>query len=200
MSAMFPRPRRSLTARLAAAPAAIALGLLAVPPAPAVEFTQVQPAQSRIAFTYQQIGVKMEGGFRKFGAQLAFDPAQPAAARAAFDIDLASIDTGSSDGDHEVAGATWFNTKAFPTARFVTSGVKALGGNRYEFAGKLTIKGRTRDLIVPATFSAQGKSGAIDGGFVLRRGDFAIGEGEWAAFDVIANEVQVRFHIAATAQ
>lgn len=177
----------------------LAITLAAAPlAAGAVDFTQVQPAQSRIAFAYQQMGVRMDGQFRRFAAQIAFDPAKPAAARASLDVELASVDTGSAEADDEVAGKPWFNTKAFPTARFVSTGVKALGGNRYEIAGKLTIKGQTRDLVVPVTFTARGNTAAFDGSFTIRRGDFAIGEGSWAKFDVVANNVEVKFHLAAS--
>jgi polyisoprenoid-binding protein YceI len=118
----------------------------------------------------------------------------------AVDVDLASIDTGTGELDSEAAGKPWFDTPAFPTARFVSDSVKPLGGNRYAVAGKLTIKGRTRDVMVPASFTPQGAAGVFDGSFTLKRGEFAIGEGAWAAFDVVANDVQVRFRITATAR
>ena len=164
----------------------------------AVEYTQVQADKSSIQFTYKQMGVAVDGRFKRFSSQIAFDPAKPAAARAAFDVELASVDTGAAEGDEEVAGKAWFNTRAFPTARFVSGSVKALGGNRYEVAGQLSIKGRTQDVVVPATFTAQGNSGVFDGSFTIRRADFAIGEGSWAKFDVVANDVLVKFRITAT--
>ncbi len=102
------------------------------------------------------------------------------------------------EGDEEVAGKAWFNTKAFPTARFVSSSVKALGGNRYEVAGQLTIKGKSQPVIVPATFTTQGNTGVFEGSFTIRRADFSIGEGSWAKFDIVANDVQIKFHIAAS--
>lgn len=172
--------------------------LLASISAQAVEYTQVQTGQSKVAFAYQQMGVNMDGQFRKFSAQLAFDPAKPTAAKAAIEVDLNSVDTGSSEADQEVAGKPWFNVKAFPTARFVSSSVKALGGNRYEVAGQLSIKGKTQDIVIPATFSTQGKNAAFDGSFTIRRGDFAIGEGAWAKFDIVANDIQIKFHITAS--
>ena len=178
---------------------ALALGAAcAASGAHAVEYNQVLADKTSVAFTYQQMGVKMDGRFRRFAAQLSFDPAKPAAAKTSFEIDLASIDTGSSEGDQEVAGKPWFDTKAFPTARFVSTGVKALGGNRYEVAGKLTIKGRTQDLAIPATFAAQGGTAVFEGAFTIRRGDFSVGEGSWAKFDIVANDVQVRFRVAAS--
>jgi polyisoprenoid-binding protein YceI len=168
-----------------------------LPAAHAVEYNQVQPEKSAVTFVYKQMGVAVDGRFRKFSGQLAFDPAKPEAAKAAFDVDLASVHTGAPEGDQEVAGKPWFDSKAFPTARFVSGAVKPLGGNRYEVAGKLTIKGRTQDVVVPATFTAQGNAGVFDGAFTLRRGDFSIGEGSWAKFDIVANEVQVKFRITA---
>ncbi|MGB4062274.1 MAG: YceI family protein [Azonexus sp.] len=168
-----------------------------IPAAQAVEYTQVQPDKSAVNFVYKQMGVAVDGKFKKFSSQLNFDPAKPTSAKASFDIELASVDTGAAEGDEEVAGKQWFNTKAFPTARFVSGTVKALGANRYEVAGQLTIKGKTQDVVVPATFTAQGSTGVFDGAFTIRRADFSIGEGSWAKFDIVANDVQIKFHITA---
>jgi polyisoprenoid-binding protein YceI len=179
---------------------AIALAFALPVAAQAVEFNQVQADKSAIHFTYKQMGVAVDGKFKRFSSQISFDPAKPTAGRAAFDVELASVDTGAPEGDDEVAGKPWFNSKAFPTARFVSSGVKALGGNKYEVAGQLTIKGKTQEVVVPATFTAQGDSGVFDGGFTIRRGDFSIGEGSWAKFDIVANEVQIKFRVTATSK
>jgi len=179
---------------------ALAIALATAFSAQAVEYTQVQADKSNVAFVYKQMGVAVDGKFKKFSSQLNFDPAKPAAAKATFDVELGSVDTGAPEGDDEVAGKAWFNTKAFPTARFVSVGVKPLGGNRYEVAGKLTIKGKTQDVVVPATFTAQGNSGIFDGSFVIHRADFSIGEGSWAKFDIVANDVQIKFRITASSK
>ena len=62
----------------------------------AVEYTQVQPEKSQITFAYQQMGVAMQGAFKKFSGQLRFDPAAPAAAKSTIEVELASVDTGSA--------------------------------------------------------------------------------------------------------
>jgi polyisoprenoid-binding protein YceI len=143
------------------------------------------------------MGVSVDGQFKKFSSQLSFDPAKPTAAKAIVDVELASVDTGAPEGDEEVAGKQWFNTKAFPTARFVSETVKPLGGNRYEVTGQLSIKGKTQPVVVPATFTPQGNSGVFAGAFTIRRADFAVGEGAWAKFDTVANDVQIKFRITA---
>jgi polyisoprenoid-binding protein YceI len=176
----------------------LVLAAALAPSAHAAVYTQVLPDKSSIEFSYSQMGVPMDGRFRKFSSQLSFDPAQPAAAKVAIDVDLASIDTGTPELDTEAAGKDWFNLKSFPTARFAATGVRPLGGNRYSVAGKLTIKGRSKDVIVPATFATQGSTGVFAGQFTVRRGDFAIGEGAWSAFDIVANDVIVKFRITAS--
>ena len=165
----------------------------------AAEFAQVQPDKSSVSFGYKQMGVAMDGKFRKFAAKVNFDPAKPTVAAAQIDIDLASIDTGNSEGDDEVAGKQWFNSKLFPTAKFVSTAVKVLGPERFEVLGKLTIKGKTADASAPFTFKQQGTVGIFDGALTIKRLDFAIGEGPWADVGTVANEVQIKFHIVANA-
>ncbi len=176
------------------------LTLLALPVgAQAIEYHTLQADKSTLGFVYKQMGVAIEGRFRKFSAQIRFDPARPAAAKAQLDLELASIDAGSAEANDEVAGRLWFNTRAFPQARFVATEVKALGGNNFAISGRMTIKGRTQLVTAPFVFKPQGNLATFDGAFVLKRADFAIGEGEWGDFGTVANEVQIKFHIQASA-
>jgi polyisoprenoid-binding protein YceI len=174
------------------------MAALAAPAAYAVEYRTVLPQQSRIGFEFRQMGVPVKGGFKRFATEMAFDPAKPEAARARIEIDLASIDAGSSEADDESAGKLWFDRAAYPKAVFVASQVRALGANRYEMRGTLTLKGRSREMTVPVTYTPGKGAATFDGAFVLRRLDFGIGEGMWADVATVANEVRVNFRIAAT--
>ena len=165
----------------------------------AAEFNLVQTDKSTLAFAYKQMGVPMEGNFGKFSVRINFDPARVNAAQAQIEVDLASIDTGSNEANDEVAGKQWFNTKMFPSAQFVSTGVKALGGNRYEVLGKLTLKGKALDVAAPFTFRQEGAAGVFDGAFILKRLDYAIGEGAWTDVSAVANEIQIKFHVVAHA-
>lgn len=167
--------------------------------ASALEYRQLLADKSSVQFGYKQMGVAMSGRFTRFSAELAVDPALPAKARARIEIDLASIDTGSAEADQEVAGKLWFNTRTYPRASFVANSIKPVAANRYEVAGTLSIKGRSAEIVAPATFSSQGALGVFDGSFSFKRSDFAIGEGPWAAFDAVANDIQVKFHLVTQA-
>lgn len=169
--------------------------LFASSQAGAVEFNQVRGNESSLIFAYKQMGVPMEGKFNKFAAQLAFDPAKLTKAQARIDVEVVSIDTGSAEANDEVVGKQWFNAKTYPAVSFASSGIKAVGGDRYAATGKLTIKGKTLDVSTPVTFQTSGNRGVFDGSFNIKRLDYAIGEGEWTDVSTVANEIQIKFHI-----
>jgi len=155
------------------------------------------PAQSEITFVSKQMGVPVEGRFRKFDAQVAFDPHQPAAAKIAFTVDMASA-TLSREADTELPKPVWFNTPKFPQATFQSGAVKALGGGKFEIAGKLAIKGVSSDVVVPVTLTQSGANTTATGAFPIKRLSFKIGENEWADTSMVADEVQVKFKLALT--
>ncbi|PUE50371.1 polyisoprenoid-binding protein [Limnohabitans sp. 2KL-1] len=166
--------------------------------AQAVPYTAIVPAKSSVTFSYKQMGVAMDGRFKKFAAQVNFDPAKAEQAKASFDVELASVDAGSSEADDEVVTKSWFNTAAFPKASFVAKQIKQTAPNQYEVQGTLSIKGLSRDVKFPMKHTAQGKDGLLTGGFSMKRADYSIGEGMWAKFDVVANDIQVHFSITTT--
>jgi len=186
--------RRSLTVALAAACTLVALPALAQSStAPAAAQTLV-PAKSEVTFVAKQLGVPLQGRFKSFQVQSAFDPKAPATSKIAFSLDLGSVAL-NADADRELSKPEWFATAKFPKASFQSSAIKALGGGKFEVAGKLTLKGQAHDLVVPVQVSqAQGLSTAT-GSFVLKRLDFKVGEGDWADASIVANDVQVNFKL-----
>ena len=172
-------------------------GLVMAATVRATTLDSVQPDKSKMGFSFKQMGVAMDGHFAKFSAALNFDPAKPEQAKASIEVDLTSIDTGSGEADQEVVGKAWFNTAAFPKAVFVAKQIKQIAPNQYEVLGSLSIKGHSRDIKSALKLSPQGKSSVLSGSFTLQRADFAIGEGMWSKFDVVANDIQVNFQFTA---
>lgn len=172
--------------------------LLLTDAALASRFERILPAQSQLSFVSRQMGVPVDGLFRRYTAQIAFDPARPETAHATLEVDLASFDMGSREVYDEVVGRNWFDVRQFPTARFVSAGLRHLGGDRYEVHGQLTLKGRTRELVAPFTYRRQGANAVFEGAFPLRRLDYGIGTGPWGDTSIVADEVQVRFRFVAS--
>jgi len=184
MNVSFPLSRLVLgAALLAAAQAALAQ-------------QQLVPAQSEVQFTARQMGVPLEGHFKKFSAQVAFDPAKLSTSKIAFTVDTGSATLGSRETDAELPKPVWFNVPKFPQAQFESTSIKALGGGKFEVAGKLTIKGTAQNVTVPVALAQSGATTTATGTLPLKRLAFKIGENEWADTSMVADEVTVKFKLA----
>jgi len=178
-------------------PAMLLVSLLTLTPGARAQ--QVIPAGSEITFTSRQMGVPVDGLFRKWSATLQFDPRRPEAGKVAFAIDMGSATLGAADTDAEVVKADWFHTAKFPQAQFQSTAIKATGKGGFEVTGTLTIKGAAQNVTVPVTLTQTGSGPALrttaTGNFAIKRLAFKIGDGAWSDTSMVADEVQVKFKI-----
>jgi polyisoprenoid-binding protein YceI len=152
--------------------------------------------RSEIRFLSKQMGANVEGRFRKWKANIAFLPKDPGASKAEFEIDLASVDLASDEAEAEIKGPLWFDTAHYPLAKFVSMAIRGVGADKYEVAGALSIKGITRDIVVPVAVKKDAMGNSVaQGEFVFKRLDFKVGEGQWANTATVGDEVVVRFRM-----
>ncbi len=156
------------------------------------------PAQSEVAFVTKQMGVPVDGRFKRFDAQVTLDPKKPETGKVSISIDMLSASMGVPETDTEMPKPTWFNAARFPQATFKSTAIKGLGNGRFEVAGKLDIKGIGRDLVVPVTITQAGPNSTATGSFALKRLDYKVGEDEWTDTSVVANDVTVKFKLVFT--
>jgi len=181
---MKPRFRQLIVA--ATASALLVLG---------VAHAQVDASKSTVTATSKQMNVPVDGTFKKFTAQLIFDPAKPAAGSAQLTIYTASYDLGDESYNQQVRGKDWFDSAQFPNATFVSSAIAPAGGNQFRVSGKLTIKGKSENVTLPVTVTQQGATQIFDGTLSIKRSQFDIGTGEWKDTSVVADDVSIKFHI-----
>ena len=155
--------------------------------------------KSSIGFATRQMGAPVSGSFRRFDADVRFDPKDAGKGSASITIYMDEVDAGSDDGTVEIKRRPWFDVKNHPKAEFVSTSLKELGPGRYEATGKMTIKGRTRDVIAPVTVKKEGGLWLFEGAFSINRLDFSIGEGPWADTSTVDDKVEVRFRLLLTA-
>ncbi|MET4579139.1 YceI family protein [Ottowia thiooxydans] len=179
-------------------PGAMLASLAMTVAAPAMAQQALVPAESSVQFVSKQMGVPVEGHFRKFSAQIAFDAAKPDAAKINLAIDTGSATLGVKETDAEMPKPVWFNVPKFPQATFQSKSVKSLGGGKFEVLGQLAIKGASRDVTVPVQLTQSGGKTTASGQFEIKRLAYKIGEQEWADTSMVADEVQVRFKLVVT--
>jgi polyisoprenoid-binding protein YceI len=155
----------------------------------------IDTARSQITVQSRQMNVPVEAPFKKFTAQVSFDPNKPEVSSARVEIDLNSFDIGDAETNENAKDKNWFDTKTHPTARFVSSSIRALGGGRYEARGPLTLKGKTMDIVAPFTVRTSGTDHIFEGAFPIKRLQYNVGDGVWRDTSVVADEVQIKFRL-----
>jgi polyisoprenoid-binding protein YceI len=154
-------------------------------------------AHSRVSAVFKQMDVPVESNFKRFNALIDYDAAHPEKASARVDIDTASFDMGQADYNKEIAKKEWFNSAQFPKASFVSSSIKPAGAGKLTVTGKLTIKGKTADVSFPMSVKLDAGKQVFEGQLPIKRLAFNVGEGEWQDTSMVADEVVIKFRVAA---
>ncbi len=153
----------------------------------------IDAGKSRVAATFRQMNVPVEGVFTRASGSIQFDPAKPELATASLLIDTAGFDLGMEDYNAEVRKKEWFDSKTYAQASFVSTGFKALGADHYQASGKLSIKGRSVEVSVPVTVRREAAATLFTGSLPVSRKRFDIGDAGWN--EVVDDIVTVSFRI-----
>lgn len=106
----------------------------------------IDTAHSSVGFTARHLGLsKVRGSFTGFSGELDGDPSDLTTASGRFEVQMASIDTGSTDRDAHLKSAEFFDVEKYPTMTFVSKSVTT-DGDDYNVTGDLTIKDVTREV------------------------------------------------------
>lgn len=157
-------------------------------------------AKNVVSVTFKQLNVPVEGRFNRFVADIHFDPENVAASSAKLDVDVDSFDLGSPDYNKQVTGDEWFDAPHYPHATFVSTRIERSANGAYSVQGKLKIKGKTTDVVVPILFHKDGPNQVFDGTLPIKRLTYNIGTGEWKDTSLVADDVQIKFHLEVVAQ
>lgn len=160
----------------------------------------VDKSASTVTATFRQMGVAVDARFTAVNGTIVYDPANAAAAKAQLSIDVASFDIGDAAYNQEVLKKEWFNAAQYPQATFTSTAIKAAAADTLQVQGRLTIKGRALDVVVPVKVTKNGARQVFSGALPIKRLYFNIGEGEWKDTSLVADEVTIKFSIAAAAQ
>ena len=163
-------------------------------PAPA---WAVDKAASKVAFSSSFDGGPFTGSFRRWDATIRFDQANLAGSLAVVTFDMTSAVTGDAGRDEALPLDDWFAARRFPKATFTARSFEALGGNRYQAVGGLTIRGVTKPLTLPFTLVITNGVAKMNARVSLNRLAFGVGQGEWKTTEVVPGTVTVNISLTA---
>ena len=154
---------------------------------------------SNVYFSIEHIYAKVQGRFAAIAATVHFDPANLKESRFDFEIKVDSIDTGIKQRDDHLRSADFFASSDHPLITFTSNAVTAAGEGLYQVAGTLTVKGKSRDLILPLTLAGvkdhpttPGKQVAgFNGRLSVDRLALGVGDGKFYKMGLLGKEVEV---------
>lgn len=157
----------------------------------------VDPGGSKLSFQGAMSGDAFTGVFRRWTAQIVFDPKALAASKVDVQVDVASAATGDPDRDQAIPTDTWLAADKFARASFTTRAFHDLGGGKYQAVGDLTLRGVSRPVVLPFTLAISGDTARVNGAVVLDRTAFGVGQGQWRSGDVVDPKVTVSVSLTA---
>ena len=160
----------------------------------------IEPGHTQILFAYDHMGFTNNVGiFSLPTGTLTLDPKNPTAAKVSVEIPIANLNTGVPKLNEHLATAQFFDAAKFPTASFVSTGVK-VDGTTADISGNLTIKGITKPVVLDATFYGAGTPpmGAkkpmigFNATTTIKRSDFGLGYG----VPIISDQIELKITAA----
>ena len=138
----------------------------------------IDPVHSTIGFSVRHLMVsKVRGTFETFsGAIVVAEDGTPSVNA---EIAVDSLHTGNDQRDGHLKTADFFDAEKYPTATFVSTGVRA-DGDGYVLDGDFTIKGVTKPIELKLEFNGvnpgmgHGEVAGFEASVVLNRKDFGI--------------------------
>jgi polyisoprenoid-binding protein YceI len=185
------------------------LALAAAAPVSAQQW-KIDPHHSQLEFTIDHIAGKVKGFFNEFSfpdkkieSKVVFDPDKPE--QASFDvvINTWSLDSGIQRRDKHLATSDFFDSRNFPVIRFTSEKVRKIAEDKYEAAGKLTIKDVSKTVTVPFSFIEPVKHPnpemdtrvmALEARITISRLEYNVGDGKFFNMGLVGDTVCLVFH------
>ncbi|HEX6367948.1 MAG TPA: YceI family protein [Longimicrobium sp.] len=117
----------------------------------------IDPAHTGVEFSLKHLMIStVRGRFGAVSGTIVLDEANPEASSVTAEIDVTSIDTRQEQRDAHLRSADFFDVEKFPSIKFVSTRIEALGGGSYNVIGDLTIRDVTREVVLEATDEGRG--------------------------------------------
>jgi polyisoprenoid-binding protein YceI len=136
----------------------------------------VDKAASRISFQAMLGGQAVDGVFKTWDAQIAFDPKNLKASHAIISVDTTSVMTGQPTRDELLPTPAWLSTRKFPKAALISRSIVQSGPGRYLAVADLKLRGASRRMTVPFTVTLSQTTGHMMASMMLDRTAFGIGQ------------------------
>ncbi len=154
---------------------------------------QMHPVEkeSSIRFVIKNFGFNSNGSLASPTGDISFNPDDLSKSSFNITIKPESINTENESRDEHLRSEDYFDVKKYPQIRFVSSSIRATNNKgEYSVIGTLTMKGKSKETIIPFKAVKKGSGYLFTGSFKMNRRDFDIG-----GSSTLSNELTVNINV-----
>ena len=166
----------------------------------------LDPAHSIVGFAVRHFEINwVEGRFKDLTGTINYNEQDATKSTVTFNAKIESVDTGVAPRDAHLQTPDFFDAAAYPEMKFASTKIEKKGQDKYILHGDLTIKGVTKQIEFPFTFTGAIKDPwgntrfGIEAHTRINRRDYGINYGNALAgggFDV-GNEITIDLNLEA---
>jgi polyisoprenoid-binding protein YceI len=166
----------------------------------------IDPVHSEVSFRIRHLLGRVAGTFGEWDGTVVMDTVDIARSSVHVTIRTASIDTRVKQRDDHLRTPDFFAADSFPAITFRSTGV-TMAGRHIRVAGNLTIRGRTKPVVLAGTYEGVfpdpwgGTRVAFIASTTVNRQDFGVAyQGPFLGIGQIGDEVDISIAIEAVRQ
>ena len=152
----------------------------------------VSDTGSKVKFVIKNFGINTGGTFKGLSGIILFDSSN--ILKASFDVSVKSktIDTDIESRDNHLRKPEYFDIENFPQIFFKSSRVSKTNKSEYLYMfGSFTIKGVTKEVNFPFTYTPKDGGFLFEGEFKINRIDFGVGRKSFSLSDELTVSLSV---------
>lgn len=150
----------------------------------------VDTTKAKVEFSIKGPFGTVHGNFSGLKADIKFDEKAPGNSSISATVDTKTISTGIGMRNHDLKKEEWFDADKYSTIEYHAKKVEK-NGSGYKAIGELTMKGVTKPIEIPFTFTRSGSTGVFKGQFKVNREDFKVGKPRSSVGDEVTISLDV---------
>jgi polyisoprenoid-binding protein YceI len=121
---------------------------------------EIDPSHSHVGFIVKHLVItKVNGAFKDFSGKIEYDGKDFSKGSVEVNIDPKSISTDNVRRDNDLRSPSFFAVDSFPEMGFKSTKINAVNGDSFKVVGNLTMRGKTKEVTLNATFNGTAKMG-----------------------------------------
>jgi len=133
-------------------------------------------AGSKVKFIIKNFGINTSGTFEGLSGTISFNPADLSTANFEVSLESKTVDTDNEGRDNHLRKPEYFDVEAYPKILFKSTKISKTNKPEYLYMfGNITIKGVTKEVKFPFSYTEKDDGLLFEGEFPLNRRDFGVG-------------------------